>query len=462
MSSAPAPDNAPLPRGHGAGGGTQSLCPVCLKRIHAQLVKWGKHVYMVKQCPEHGEFRTLIWRGDVIDYADWSRPKIPSQPLHCHTQVSDAQCPFDCGLCPEHRQHTCTALLEITQRCDLRCPVCFADAGKAVQADPDLKQIDYWFARVMEAGGKCNIQLSGGEPTQRDDLPEIIGLGLQHGFEFLQINTNGVRLAKNPDYARKLFDAGLKSVFLQFDGVSDATYRALRGADLWDLKQRALEHCGQAGLGVVLVPTLVPGVNVREIGDIVRFGVAAGCHVRGVHFQPISYFGRFPAPPADEDRITLPDVMAELEKQCDGMVLVKDFAPPGCEHSLCSFHGNYLRTPEGGLRALSGKSGNKCCGAPIVAAEGAAKSKDYTARQWAGPEPCSCNTPSKSLEGFLDQVKTWTFSLSAMAFQDVWNLDLNRLKGCCIHEVHPDGRLVPFCAYNLTSASGKSLYRPQD
>ena len=90
----------PWPRGHGAGGGTQSLCPVCLKRINAQLVKWGKHVYMVKQCPEHGEFRTLIWRGDAVDFADWSRPKIPSQPLHCHTQVEN-QCPFDCGLCPE-------------------------------------------------------------------------------------------------------------------------------------------------------------------------------------------------------------------------------------------------------------------------------------------------------------------------------------------------------------------------
>ncbi len=448
----------PWPRGHGAGGGTQSLCPVCLKRINAQLVKWGKHVYMVKQCPEHGEFRTLIWRGDAVDFADWSRPKIPSQPLHCHTQVEN-QCPFDCGLCPEHRQHTCTALLEITQRCDLRCPVCFADAGSA-DKDPDMDRIDYWFRRVIEASGHCNIQISGGEPTQREDLPEIIRLGRKHGFEFLQLNTNGIRLAREKDYARRLFDAGLKSVFLQFDGVSDGPYKALRGADLWDLKQRTVENCGEAGLGVVLVPTLVPGVNVEEIGDIVRYAVAAGCHVRGVHFQPISYFGRFPTPPADEDRITLPDVMAELARQCGDMVSLKDFQPPGCEHSLCSFHGNYLRTPEGGLKALSGKSG-KCCDTPIVAAEGAAKSRDYTARQWAGAKPCSCNAPGKTLESFLDQVKTWSFSLSAMAFQDVWNVDLDRLKGCCIHEVHPDGLLIPFCAYNLTSSSGRSLYRPQ-
>lgn len=459
--------------GHGSGHGTRSLCPVCLKRVTAQRVRQGYDVYLVKHCPEHGSFRTVIWRGNDPAFADWVRPKTPSRPLYCHTPV-DKGCPFDCGLCPEHGQHTCTALLEITQRCDLRCPVCFADAGTGgpVEADPDLETVAFWYEQAAMAGGKCNIQLSGGEPTQREDLDRIIRMGLDHGFDFIQLNTNGLRLANQQGYAEHLKDAGLKSVFLQFDGVDDHVFRRLRGAPLWQAKQRAVENCGKTGLGVVLVPTLVPGVNDHALGDILRFALAAGAHVRGVHFQPVSYFGRFPSPPLDSDRLTLPEVMSLLAEQSKGLVRVEDFQPPGCEHALCSFHGNFLRTPGGGLRSLSSHQEPKtqCCstGSPLsrtipTAAEGAARSIGYTARQWAGPGPCSCKQTSgigPSLDDFLDQARTWSLSISAMAFQDAWNLDLERLKGCCIHVVAPDGGLVPFCAYNLTAADGRSLYRP--
>ena len=447
--------------GHGSGVGTRSVCPVCLRTINAQLRKKGDSVYLAKYCPEHGGFEAVVWRG-TPHFADWSRPKIPSSPKFCFTRV-DKGCPHDCGLCPEHGQHTCTALLEITQRCNLRCPICFADAGQYSDKDPDMERIGFWYDRVLQASGTCNIQLSGGEPTVRDDLPAIIAMGREKGFGFIQLNTNGLRLAREQGYAESLQRAGLSSVFLQFDGVDDAPYRTLRGAPLWGDKRRAVERCGEVGLGVVLVPTVKPGVNDHALGAILDFALEAGAHVRGVHFQPVSYFGRFDHPPKDEDRITLPEIMRGLEEQSRGLVSTTDFAPPGCEHSLCSFHGNYLRTADGTLMAMSQK--RSCCAPPqpVVAAEGARKSIGYTARQWSSAAPCSCERPdagkSHSLEHFADQARAWMFSVSAMAFQDAWNLNLDRLKGCCIHVVSPDGRLVPFCAYNLTAADGTPLYR---
>jgi len=455
--------------GHGSGHGTRSVCPVCLQTVAAQLRKQGSDVHLAKHCPEHGAFESVVWRGRP-HFGDWLRPKTPSRPPVCFTS-RDADCPHDCGLCAEHRQHTCTALIEVTQRCDLRCPVCFADAGSG--SDPDLEQISFLYNRALQAQGgvpSCNIQLSGGEPCMRDDLPEIVRLGRDTGFPFIQLNTNGLRLARERGFARRLREAGLASVFLQFDGVDDAVYEALRGRRLWTLKRQAVERCAEAGLGVVLVPTVVPGINDDKLGEILRFALRQsreGAHVRGVHFQPISYFGRYPSPkgPCDGRRITLPEVMCALEDQTQGLVRVEQFAPPGCEHALCSFHGTFLRTADGGLQPLTRR--DACCPAPAEAREGARKSIDYTARQWHGveagavlprPEPHG----PQDLETFAEQARTWMFSVSAMAFQDAWTLDLERLKGCCIHVVAPDGRLVPFCAYNLTSVDGRPLHRVRE
>ena len=455
---------------------TASLCPVCLGRIPATREQQGDTIFMVKQCQEHGPFRTVIWRG-AVPFSTWLRPKKPSRPERSFTAI-DRGCPFDCGLCPDHGQHTCTALIEITQRCNLHCPVCFADAGANADKtdDPSLSRIGFLYDRIMAASGPCNIQLSGGEPSLRDDLPEIIALGRSKGFSFLQLNTNGLCLATDPDYALSLKNAGLSSVFLQFDGLSPATHTALRGRDLRAVKEQALLHCKTAGLGVVLVPTLVPGVNTHEVGAIINYAASLAPTVRGVHFQPVSYFGRFPEAPADEDRLTLPELLQLIDEQSDGAIKAEHFAPPACEHALCSFHGNFLVEERGGLLPL-GNHQAACCstgeppsGSPVdipSALEGRENSVAFTARQWSLPMvsvPCACagdkTAPAQDdLDRFLSRARTHTFSLSAMAFQDVWNLDLERLRGCCIHVVSPAGNLIPFCAYNLTSNRGKPLYR---
>lgn len=449
---------------------TESLCPYCLARIPAVREAKGDDVYLVKKCPEHGEFRTIIWRG-APRFQGWTRKPNVFRSCESLTKVEKG-CPFDCGICPTHRRNACTAVLEITSRCNLRCPVCFADAGSETASDAPLPEIAEWYARVLRTyGPDIIIQLSGGEPTVRDDLPAIIGMGRSLGFPFIQVNTNGLRLAMEKDYASVLRRAGAASVFLQFDGTEDDIYRKLRGRAFYSEKLRAIERCVENGIGVVLVPAIVPGVNFHNIGAMIRLALELSPGVRGVHFQPVGYFGRCPDVPDNSRRLTLPDMMRAIEEQTDGLMHAADFTPPGWENTLCSFHGTFVPKPGGGLQALTGHGG-ACCGS----AEGSdAHAVSFTARQWSAPARVQgranmggaasgaptgcCDGAAETFDGFLEQVRTNMLSVSCMAFQDAWNLDLERTRDCCIHVAAPDGRMIPFCLYNMTSANGERLYR---
>lgn len=445
-------------------GPGQSLCPVCLRLIPAHHEDVGREVFQVKECPAHGRFRTLIWRGPP-DFASWRRPKIPAKLDHYASPV-DKGCPFDCGLCPEHRQRTCTAILEVTQNCDLGCPVCYADSRGNGKADPDLTTIQGWYQAVLRGGAGCNIQLSGGEPTLRDDLPRIVALGRELGFGFVQVNTNGLRLGQEPAYLEALVQAGLASIFLQFDAVDDRVYRRLRGRALLAGKLRALEACARLGVGVVLVPTIAPGVNLDQVGPILELAMERSPTVRGVHFQPMSRFGRYPADLDNEERLTLPELIQAIDRQTGGRFPAASFRPPGCENSLCSFQGNFLLHPDGRVQPLSQAHDPACCPAPEPAEQGALRTIARVSRNWAAPAPgaCACGAPQPgrpvSLDEFIGLARQHTLSVSAMAFQDAGNLDIERVRDCCIHVVSPGGKLVPFCLYNLTSSQGRKLYRP--
>ncbi len=441
---------------------TESVCPECLARIPAARVLHDGDVYLEKTCPQHGEFCTVVWRG-ADSFKNWVRPKTPSFPKNPTTEVKDG-CPYDCGLCAEHRQHTCSVLLEVTQRCDLHCPVCFADSGNDDSADWSLAEVEDWFKRLSAESTSFNIQISGGEPCVRDDLPEIIRVGLSYGFKYFQLNTNGLRLARDSAYLTELKAAGLSTVFLQFDGTRDEIYKTIRGRGLLDQKLKTIMHCQEQGVGVVLVPTLIPKVNTDDIGNIIRLALEHSPNVRGVHFQPISYFGRYPESPADEARITIPETLREIESQTDGMIRTDVFCPPGCENALCSFHGNFVLMPNGNLKAITQHKEDSCGCKPIVAEEGAARTRAFVAENWSAPNlitqlPVFGGQSLGEWDVFLERKRTHSFFVSGMAFQDAWNLDLERLRDCCIHIASRDGRLVPFCAYNLTDKNGKSLYR---
>lgn len=450
---------------------TRSVCAVCLRLVDACYRRDGDSTTLHKNCPEHGAFVTPVWRefSGVTDFATLQQQaagRIPSYPARPATALAKG-CPYDCGLCPEHGQHTCTGLVEVTQRCGLRCPICFAQAGNTAVSDPSLDELQIMFASLYAASGACNVQISGGEPTERGDLPEIVAMASGFGFGLVQLNTNGLRLAREQGYAAELRRAGLDSIYLQCDAPADATgdsvYTTLRGRPLAQEKQAAIDACGRAGLGVILVATVVAGVNVQCLGDLLRYAVMQGPHVRGLHLQPVASFGRHPWAQAEAPRLTLPDLMHRLEKQTDGRIRASHFHAPSCEHPLCSFSAVYGREGNGLSAEPVGRA--QCCppgpsastnGAAQATpnAEGARVSRAFTAAHWKAPDK---NAAFAAFLGNSGADKR--FTLSAMAFQDAATLDLARLRSCCIHVVTRQGGLVPFCAYNLTSQDGKALYR---
>lgn len=249
---------------------TESLCPVCLRRIDAELLSDETGVYLTKTCRDHGRFKTLVWRGTADSFSAWGRSsQCGGGPEKILTDANRG-CPYDCGPCSAHNEGVCLALIEVTSRCNISCPVCFAGSRETNNGEPDLAAIERRYRTILDCCGPAPVQLSGGEPTVREDLPEIVALGKRLGFDMIQINTNGVRLAEDRGYLARLRDSGTKVLYLQYDGVSDDVYAAIRGTPLATIKTKVLENCAEAGLGVVLVPTIVPGVNDNQIGSIIR------------------------------------------------------------------------------------------------------------------------------------------------------------------------------------------------
>jgi 7,8-dihydro-6-hydroxymethylpterin dimethyltransferase len=407
-----------------------TICPVCLRTVPADRVVAGDSVVLEGRCPEHGTWRSPVWSGEP-GFDQWL------------TQGSTE--PLD---------HTCTAVLEVTRRCNLACSVCFADSSpRAAEADPSLASLERSLAGLYAAAGEVNLQLSGGEPTVRDDLPALIAAARALGFTFVQLNTNGLRLASERGYAETLRAAGLASVFLQFDGTSDRVYQALRGRTLLAEKLSAIKHCAEAGLAVVLVPTIVPGVNDDELGDLVRLAVAWPGVVRGLHLQPVSYFGRYPG--SERPRLTLPEILRRFEEQTDGVVRASDFSPSCCEHALCAFRARYWVRENGSLepvRPASGDGGgSSCCGSATD--EPSRRAVAATSRQWSRRVPTE---PRDGLDRFLAEADRM-LAISGMLFQDARNLDLERVGRCCVKVVTPQG-LVSFCLWNLTGDAGQRLY----
>lgn len=430
-------------------GKTRSICPQCGKQIEAKQVKRADGIYMVKSCGEHGDFDTVIWRGP-ISFDEW-RGK--TEPLHDDENMS---CPNNCGICEEHKQATCCVLYELTSRCNLRCSFCFADGGKG--QDIPLKQVKKDIEAII-VPGKTFLQLSGGEPTMRDDLPEIVAYAKEKGAKYVQLNSNGLRLAEDEQYVKRLAEAGLSFVFMQFDGTNDDIYIKLRGLPLFTEKKQAIANCAKHHIGVTLVPTLVPRVNTDDIGNIIRFCIDNVPATRGVHFQPVSYFGRYPAPPKDADRYTLGDLLGDIEEQTAGLIKTANIAPSHCDHALCGFHGSFIAMEDGTIDALTTRESEGCCCGSVSAEQ----NREYVGSRWlrrdkdiAQTGAAGCGAEEEDdFDRFIRLSKTRSFTVTAMAFQDAYNLDIERLRQCSLH-VYNQGKTVPFCANYLSLMEQKA------
>src|SRR5215218_7284668 len=332
-------------RDHTFLGMTQSLCPECLALVPAKIIVKGKRVYFRKRCPEHGVREDFVC-SDVAQY-DRMEFSLPGKVPPRYGTEPDKGCPFDCGLCTEHEQHTCVGLVEVTSSCNLQCPMCYASSGPGgthLSFEEACRSID----RLVEVEGRAEVlQLSGGEPTIHPDFLRLLQYACDRPIDVVMINTNGIRFAHDAE----LLDGVARlrhrvEVYLQFDGFSDSTSRSLRGESLGETKLRAVEALGARGIRTTLVTTLQPGVNEHEVGAIVKFGLERPW-VTGVSFQPATYSGRHVLPEELERRITFPDVIRMIAEQTDGIFREDDFLPLPCAHPNCHSLTYAYRTARG-------------------------------------------------------------------------------------------------------------------
>ncbi len=441
-------------------GETDSLCPECLQTVPAEKIAEGEKIYLVKTCPEHGTFRSLIWRG-VDDYRDLNRyAGEPVKPGDISVHNS-GNCPQICGLCEDHKQHTCLVVLEVTNGCNLNCPICFARSNQGYRFHPTLEEIEgMWRTVVEKVDSPICVQISGGEPTIRSDLPEIIRMGKEMGVDYIELNTNGVKLAEDSDYVRKLKESGVDSLYFSFDGVTPEVYEETCGEDLLEVKRKALDNCEEAEMGVTLVTVVSPKLNLDQVGDIIRFAADRIPTVKGVHFQPISFFGRYPTAPGDDDRMLIPDLIEEIEEQTDGQIRAENFVPTSCANVHCDSKSLSVKMEDGSIFPIT----SRALGPPEDTSEIAKKTRGEISDLWRFVDEVLSDADTEGDDtwmGFLQRAKSQYLTISMMAFQDVWNVETDRLQRCCIHTVTPDGRLIPFCLFNITSSGGDTLYRHQ-
>jgi len=304
---------------------TRTLCSKCEKLIDGKIIYNEKGVFIQKQCPVCGE-QTEILEEDYNYHL--LKPKYDKQGTTSTVQTKvDSGCPYDCGLCPSHDQHTCIGIIEITKRCNLNCEMCFAKSGEG--KDLSLEKINEMMDFYMNAeNGKAEIlQISGGEPTLHQDIIKIVQMARDKGFKYVMINTNGLRIAQDEEFVRELseFKGGFE-IYLQFDGLSDEIYEKLRLKKLLEIKKKAIANLSKYNIPTTLVATVENGVNDKALGEILSFGMNEN-GVRGVNFQPISYYGK--AAP-DTHRITLSGVLGRIENQTNSMIKQSDFLPLPC------------------------------------------------------------------------------------------------------------------------------------
>jgi uncharacterized radical SAM superfamily Fe-S cluster-containing enzyme len=441
---------------------TNSLCSTCLRKVEAKVIIQDGRVYLHKWCPEHHFEKVLI--STDADYYQLSRQTLkPGQmPLKFNTPIKYG-CPYDCGLCPDHEQHSCLTLVEITDRCNLTCPVCYS-ASSPHRADRSLEQIEFMLNCIVSNEGQPDVvQISGGEPTIHPDFFQVLDLAKARPIKHLMLNTNGIRLAQEPEFARRLkgYMPGFE-VYLQFDSFKPGALQELRGSQLGDIRRRALDNLNENDISTTLVSTLKKGVNDDEIGQIIEFGLAQPC-VRGVTFQPVQIAGRLESFDPARDRLTLGEVRQQILRQ-SSIFTPSDVIPIPC-HPDCLAMAYALKL-DGKVIPLTGMMDPKMLlhgeGNTIIYEKSDAMRGELFRLFSTGASPNSSAISLKTLLCCLPTVAVPPeisyrniFRIIIMQFLDAWNFDVRSVKKTCVHIVHPDGRIIPFDTYNLFYRDGQ-------
>ena len=439
-------------------GVTQALCATCLRVVQAKEVIEDGKVWLLKRCPVHGPERVLI--ADDAAYWRWARERFVKAPeqVAAYNTPHRWGCPYDCGICPEHEQHGCLSILEVTDACNLRCPTCYAGSGPERQTHRSLDVIGRMLDRIVanEGGAPDIVQISGGEPTVHPDFWAILAACRERPIRHLMLNTNGVRLAREDGFAERLAAAGPGfEVYLQFDSLQEGPLRTLRGADLREVRARALDALDRVGLSTTLVVTVRRGLNDGELGDILRFARSRPC-VRGVTIQPVQDAGRNDGFAPAEHRLTLTEVRRRILEQ-DGLWSPADLVPVPCNpDQLCMA---YAIRHNGQWRPVSGLVDHQ------TLIDGARATIAFES-ELLRPEFIRAFSTALAPEGAAGAIQRLlcclpgvacgqlsyrdVFRVVIMQFLDRHSLDLRTVRRSCVHIAHPDGkRSIPFDPYNL-------------
>ena len=478
---------------------TESLCPLCADeekfdqmRIPAIVYEEGGEVDLIKECAEHGITKEKYWEDyDMYEEAKKFQDKEGTKILNPNVAVyaDKIVCPTHCGLCVKHKSHTGLGNVVITNRCDLSCWYCFFYAKENEPIyEPSLDQIRLMLRRMRNEKpvGANAVQITGGEPTLRDDIIDVIRIAREEGYEHVQMNTNSVRAAYDPDFVKRARDAGSNVVYTSFDGPTPRS----NPKNFWEIPM-ALEHYKQAPMGVVLVPTVIGGINDMYLGDMIKFAKSNMDVVRGVNFQPVSLVGRMSDRARARQRITIPGAIKKIEQQLDGAIGREDFFTVPATTDVSNF-----------VAALKGHPTYKlsihfACGMgtyifvdndkiiPVTRFVDVKGMFEYLSElgddikyaKWQAPKKVESVTKlllhlkkfvdySKAPEGFklkdmvynaftegdyhgLKAFHYKSLFIGFMHFQDPYTYDVDRVERCDIHYAMPDGRVIPFCAFNV-------------
>jgi uncharacterized radical SAM superfamily Fe-S cluster-containing enzyme len=482
-------DEREAPKGVNLIRKTQSICPECNRILPAFVFERDHKVYMTKTCPEHGETEELYF-GDYDMYMQFSTYWSDGKGTHApNVKIENCQCPANCGLCSNHLSHTGLSNIIVTNRCDLTCWYCFFYVKKGLEGayvyEPTQEQITM-MARALKAERPVpgnSVQITGGEPTLREDLPEIIRIIKREGVDHIQLNTNGINIALHPELAKIYKEAGVSNLYMSFDGVTAKT----NPKNHWEALY-AIEACRKAHLGVVLVPTVIKSINDHELGGIIDFAKTNIDTVRAVNFQPVSLTGRMSKKEREKYRITIPDCIHRIEEQTNGEVTADSWFPvPSCSpithfieavtkkpqyelsiHFACGA-GTYVYLDNnkklvpiskfvdirGLTEYLDEKSEEINSGRNrwITLATSATKIMSFIDKE---KQPEGLNMGKMLFDALvrhdysaIGQFHLKSLFLGMMHFQDKYNQDEERLQRCDIHYLTPDLRIIPFCSFNV-------------
>jgi 7,8-dihydro-6-hydroxymethylpterin dimethyltransferase len=435
-----------------------SICPTCYAKVEGKIVFQDGNVYLLKKCSTHGSQRVLI--ADDVDYYRRCREvflKPPEMPVVYNTPVKWG-CPYDCGLCTDHEQHSCLSLIEINDHCNLRCPICYAHSGPDRPQQRSLSQIEAMLDAVVRNEAQPDVvQISGGEPTLHPDFFVVLDMAKARPIRHLMVNTNGVRIAQEEEFANRLssYMPDLE-IYLQFDSFQRHPLMELRGSDLRNVRERALERLNRHKISTTLVVTLKKGLNDCEIGKIIDFALQQPC-VRGVTFQPIQAAGRLEQYDPATDRLTLTEVRRKILEQTT-VFRPEDIIPVPCHADSLAMA--YALKLNGKVIPLTGMIDPEVLingGRNTIVYEqddavrnGVFKlfATNHSPRSGAGSlRDLLCCLPSLDAPPELDYDNI--FRVLIVQFLDAYSFDVRSVKKSCIHIVHPDGRLIPFDTFNL-------------